>query len=179
MNELINFNPNNMSKEQLDMLQDQIFNRRLQDLENKQIKLNKDNELKHEEINNRINDIEEQLMPYVKGFDRFMDYTGKFTMETAAKLLDYKDAGRNSLYDILESKDILWHDYIDSQKIRKVKQSYVGLGYFKVKAGIKDGISQYGNLYEIPYTQVFVTSKGLCWLDKKLNEWGYERNPDS
>jgi phage antirepressor YoqD-like protein len=138
--------------------------------------MNADNQLDHEEIRNEICDIKENLAPKAKEFDRFMGCKNDIPMERAAKMLDYKNVGRNILYNILKDKKIISFHTEDDVKVYTVYQAY--RKYFRVKATTKDIVPENGDVYTKHFTVLHVRPKGLDWLDKKMSEWGYEQNED-
>ncbi len=110
-----------------------------------------------------MNKIEEQqsqikeMQPHVENWSAFMDAKGEITISKVAKALNIKGIGRNNLFAILRNRDVLRNN-------NEPYQRYVNSGYFKVVAGTKNGFK---------YTQTLVTGKGMSWIRKKMEEWGY------
>lgn len=109
---------------------------------------------------NKIEDQQNQIkamQPHVEDWSVFMDAKGEITISKVAKALNIKGIGRNNLFAILRNRDVLRNN-------NEPYQRYVNSGYFKVVAGTKNGFK---------YTQTLVTGKGMSWIRKKMEEWGY------
>ncbi|MBO6101276.1 MAG: antA/AntB antirepressor family protein [Spirochaetaceae bacterium] len=90
--------------------------------------------------------------------DRLTNAHGEKTVQEVAKILGY---GSNNFFSMLRGMDIFYRD----NGINLPKQQYINSGYFFVKAEnyTKDG-------KEYTYTRIFVTAKGMGWLEKKLKD---------
>ena len=85
-------------------------------------------------------------------------------MAAAAKILNFKDMGRNRLFEYLRDKTIL-------RENNEPYQKYVDAGYFKViEQTVKTGS------YTIINNKTMVTQKGLEYIRNLLLEDGYELN---
>jgi len=109
----------------------------------------------------------QKLLPRAESHDRLMSADGLYSMKNAAKILNYKKIGPQNIFKVLVLENVLFKH----RNHYAVYQSYLNRGYFKEKAvtfarGEKD----------LPYVQIFVTPKGLVWLDKFLEEREYEKN---
>ena len=78
-------------------------------------------------------------------------------MGDAAKLLNIKGIGRNTLFRILRDRGVLQWDNVPYQR-------YVSAGYFEVKERY---VEQCGDIAVKKTT--FVTQRGLEWLRKTLS----------
>jgi len=90
--------------------------------------------------------------------DRLTNAHGEKTVQEVAKILGY---GSNNFFSMLRGMDIFYRD----NGINLPRQQYINSGYFFVKAEnyTKDG-------KEYTYTRIFVTAKGMGWLEKKLKD---------
>lgn len=107
-----------------------------------------------EEKQKIIND----MQPKVDNWQAYMDAKGNITMSKLAKTLNIKGLGRNNLLALLRDKQVL-------QQNNEPYQTYVSRGYFEVGQVNKNGFK---------FSQTLVTGKGMEWLNKKMNEWGYK-----
>ena len=84
-------------------------------------------------------------------------------MSAVAKILNFKDMGRNKLFEYLRDRNILRYN-------NEPYQRYVDAGYFKI---IEQTV-KVGNSYTIINNKTMVTQKGLDYIAKLLLEDGYE-----
>ncbi|MGK4040869.1 phage antirepressor KilAC domain-containing protein [Heyndrickxia oleronia] len=100
------------------------------------------------------------LLPKAKSFDTFIDGSNYQKMNDVAKALGY---GRNKLYEFLREKKVLMKDNLPYQK-------YINIGYFTVKENpVKKGS------FIKNHSQTFVSSKGVDFINKLLNEHNIQR----
>ncbi|MED3792426.1 phage antirepressor KilAC domain-containing protein [Niallia alba] len=108
----------------------------------------------------RLEEENKLLLPKAESFDTFIDGSNLQKMNDVAKSLGY---GRNKLFEYLRAKKILMKDNLPYQK-------YITNGYFQVKeTSIKKGV------FVVNKSQTFVTSKGVDYINKLMNEDGIER----
>ena len=108
-----------------------------------------------------IKDVE----PKVSFHDAVTESDDQIEMSSVAKLLNFKGMGRNKLFELLRTKNILMYN-------NEPYQEYVGRGYFKVIEQRVDLPN--GDLYVNKKTVVF--QKGLDYIHKLLLETGHEHN---
>ena len=92
--------------------------------------------------------------PKVEAYDRIADSSGLHTMQETAGILDF---GSNTLFAMLREKGIF---YI-TNKVNLPKREYINAGYFTVK---EKSYRKSGSGWLT--TRIFVTAKGLLWLEK-------------
>ena len=107
-----------------------------------------------------------ELKPKGEFYDAVAQSNSTLSLDQVAKLLNFKNMGRNNLCKYLRDKNILNHKNVPYQK-------YIDAGYFKLTE------SSWRN----PYTEELQVSiktvmyqKGIDWLDRKLRAEGYKRN---
>ncbi len=110
-----------------------------------------------QEENERLLEQEKLLLPKATGYDLIVDNKGTQSMNEFAKSMNW---GRNRLYNALREHDIFIKDTTTP------KQQYVNQKYFIVKQCRK------GNMV-FPVT--FITTKGIDYLVRKVEEWGIAR----
>ena len=108
-----------------------------------------------------IKDVE----PKISFHDAVTESDDQIEMSSVAKLLNFKGMGRNKLFELLRTKNILMYN-------NEPYQEYVGRGYFKVIEQRVDLPN--GDLYVNKKTVVF--QKGLDYIHKLLLETGHEHN---
>ena len=109
----------------------------------------------------------QKLLPKAESFDSLMSTDGLFSMSNAAKILNYQGAGPQNIFKALAVEDI----FFKRGDRYSVYQEYIRRGYFQEKATTY----RHGDRIEA-YKQIFLTPKGLDWMDKFLAERGYEKN---
>lgn len=120
-----------------------------------------DAEMEIEAINHKIN---HDLMPKVEMYQAVMDSTDLHEMSAVAKILNFRNMGRNNLFAYLQNKNILRYN-------NEPYQQYVNNGNFEIKEESYD--KGYGMRI---YRKTMVTQKGLEYIRKLLLEDGYELN---
>lgn len=114
----------------------------------------------------QLKNIVGELKPKADSFDDLMNSNGNLSMNEAAKTLNYEGVGPKKIFEVLKSLGILYR----RSSIWLPKQEHITSKRFVVKQHpVKKGsvIDQ--------YTQVFVTPKGLDWLNKTLADNGYKK----
>lgn len=96
----------------------------------------------------------EAAKPKTEAFDSLMSAKGLFRIREAAKILS---TGEKRLFAYLKEKKYMSDTNVAYQK-------HVESGLFKIKASSYNTLSG-----RRPYTQSFVTPKGLDYLDRKIN----------
>ena len=89
---------------------------------------------------------------------RLTNASGEKTVQEVAKILGY---GSNNFYALLRGMGIFYKD----NGINLPKQEYINSGYFIVKV---ENFTRNGE--DCTYSRIFVTAKGLTWLEKKTKE---------
>ena len=120
-----------------------------------------DAEREIEAINHKIN---HDLMPKVEMYQAVMDSTDLHEMSAVAKILNFRNMGRNNLFSYLQDKKILRFN-------NEPYQQYVNSGHFEIKEESYD--KGYGMRI---YRKTMATQKGLEYIRKLLLEDGYELN---
>lgn len=110
--------------------------------------------------NKQLKDVIETQKPMVEGYARIADSSGLKTIKEAANILGY---GEKTYFAILRDMGILFRD----NGINLPKREYIDSGYFEVK---EEPYERNGQTYL--YSRVFVTAKGLLWLEKKTPKEG-------
>lgn len=114
----------------------------------------------------QLKNIVGELKPKADSFDDFMNASGNLSMNEAAKTLNYDGVGPKKIFKVLKLLGILYK----KGSIWLPKQEHITSKRFVVKQHpVKKGpvVEQ--------YTQVFVTPKGLDWLNKTLADNGYKK----
>lgn len=104
-------------------------------------------------------------------YDRVTQTEKWIDLSKSAKILNFKNVGRNNLFYILRKIGILQNV---SSNYNEPKQANVNAGHFVIKekeTEIKPGWTKI-------YTQTLVSQKGLNYIRKKLEEYGFEYNND-
>jgi anti-repressor protein len=109
--------------------------------------------------------INTELMPIVDMYEKVMGTDKLCDMKQVAKILNYKNLGRNKLFDYLQEKGII-------SEHKEPYQRFVDAGYFKV---VEESFENNG--YNGVYLKTVVTQKGIDYIGKLLKEDNYERNP--
>lgn len=117
------------------------------------------------EINQIQAHISNDLMPIVQSYEIAMGTDKLIEMSAVAKVLNFRNMGRNNLFEYLKDKKILRFN-------NEPYQTYVDAKYFKV---VRETFTRSG--YEGIYNKTMVTQKGVDYIGKLLTEDGYERNP--
>lgn len=98
-----------------------------------------------------------ELAPKAEFYDTVADSSTLLSMGDAAKLLNIKGIGRNTMFRILREHSILQWDNVPYQR-------YVTAGYFEIKERYVD------QGYDVTVKKTtYVTQRGLDWLRKTLN----------
>jgi len=97
----------------------------------------------------------EEQRPMVEGYARIADSSGLKTIQEVADILGY---GSRTYFAMLRGLGILY----TTNGVNLPKRSYIDSGYFVVK---EEPYERNGNTYL--YSRIYVTSKGLLWLEKK------------
>lgn len=116
--------------------------------------IQKANEYKEraEKAENRV----QELVPKVEVYERISESTGLKTIGETAKILGI---GEKRLFALLRENGIFFYD----NGVNQVKQQYINSGYFQTKENpyVHNGVNKL-------YTRIFVTAKGLLWLEHKI-----------
>jgi anti-repressor protein len=127
-------------------------------MENKQIQY-----LSVEELREVVVSLREQnqnLLAELETWRRVHSSDDLLDMAEVAKILNYKNMGRNNLFKFLKCIKILRDN-------TQPYQVFIDRGYFKViETPIIYGMSE----VDI-YTKTLVTQKGLVFIKEKLEEW--------
>lgn len=119
------------------------------------------------EIQNLNTHISRELAPKAIAYDIAMGTDRLIEMSAVAKVLSFRNMGRNNLFEYLKDKRVLRYN-------NEPYQSYVDAGYFKV---VRQTYSIPGYGGDGIYDKTMVTQKGVDYIGKLLTEDGYERNP--
>lgn len=116
-------------------------------------------ELRDQRLQARIKELQNEnmeLVPKAEVYERISDSKGLKTIGETAKILGI---GEKRLFAYLRSNGVFFYD----NGINQVKQTYINSGYFQTKENpyVQNGITKL-------YTRIFVTSKGLIWLEKQI-----------
>lgn len=109
--------------------------------------LRKENELQKQQIS--------EQKPKVDSYNRISDSTGLKTIQEVADILGY---GSKTYFSLLRGEKILFL----TNGINLPKREYIDSGYFEVKE-----VPYERNGQSCLYSKVYVTAKGLLWLEKK------------
>ena len=115
----------------------------------------------------RIEKLEEQAKLNAPKVDFYNDVTGSNTtaeIATVAKVLNFKNVGRNTLFNILRNQGILQRDNMPFQ-------TYVDRGYFRV---VESKWNAPNGDVKVNYKTV-VYQKGIEYISKVLRDLGYEK----
>lgn len=107
----------------------------------------------------------EEMQPKVDFYDDVADSTNTCDMQTVAKLLNYKDVGRNTLFEILRENKILQYDNIPYQK-------YVDRGWFRL---IETKYHDKKTSEPRVSFKTVVFQKGIEKISNLLKELGYQK----
>ena len=105
--------------------------------------------------NKQLKDVIETQKPMVEGYTRIANSSGLKTIKEVANILGY---GEKTYFALLRDKKILFKD----NGVNLPMREYIESGYFEVK---EEPFKRDGQTYL--YSRVFVTAKGLLWLEKK------------
>lgn len=108
--------------------------------------------------------IASELMPKIEVYDHLAETINHHEMSAVAKLLNFREMGRNNLFAYLQGKKILRYN-------NEPYQPYVNNGCFVIKEKVYD--VGYGPQ---TYRKTMVSQKGLEYIRKMLLEDGYEIN---
>ena len=117
--------------------------------------------------NQKAEEATQKLLDNKYKIDFYDDVTGSSTtaeIATVAKVLNFKNIGRNTLFDILRNQGIL-------QKDNMPFQTYVDRGYFRV---VESKWNTPNGDVKINYKTV-VYQKGVEYISKILRNLGYEK----
>lgn len=107
----------------------------------------------------------EEMQPKADFYDDVADSTNTCDMQTVAKLLNYKDVGRNTLFEILRDSKILQYDNIPYQK-------YVDRGWFRlIETKYHDKKTSEPRIN----FKTVVFQKGIEKISNLLKELGYQK----
>ncbi len=109
--------------------------------------LRKENELQKQQI--------AEQKPKVDSYNRISNSTGLKTIQEVADILGY---GSKTYFSLLRGEKILFL----TNGINLPKREYIDSGYFEVKE-----VPYERNGQSCLYSKVYVTAKGLLWLEKK------------
>lgn len=109
--------------------------------------LQKENELQKQQI--------AEQKPKVDSYNRISNSTGLKTIQEVADILGY---GSKTYFSLLRGEKILFL----TNGINLPKREYIDSGYFEVKE-----VPYERNGQSCLYSKVYVTAKGLLWLEKK------------
>ena len=115
----------------------------------------------------RRKELEKKVEEQQPKVDFYNDVTGSDTtaeIATVAKVLNFKNIGRNTLFDILRKQGIL-------QKDNMPFQTYVDRGYFRV---VESKWNAPNGDVKVNYKTV-VYQKGVEYISKILRNLGYEK----
>ena len=105
-----------------------------------------------------------ELKPKAEIWDQVMGSERLEEMSAVAKILNFKDMGRNKLFEYLRDRNVLRYNNDPYQR-------YVDSGYFKmIEQTVKTGD------YTIINNKTMVTQKGLDFIAKLLKGDGYVEN---
>lgn len=108
----------------------------------------------------------QKLLPKAESYDSLMSADGLLSMGNAAKILNYRGVGPQNIFKVLAVEEV----FFKRSDRYSVYQEYIRRGYFREKATT----FRRGDRDEV-YKQIFLTAKGLDWLDKFLSERGHEK----
>lgn len=117
--------------------------------------------------NQKAEEATQKLLDNKYKIDFYDDVTGSSTtaeIATVAKVLNFKNIGRNTLFDILRKQGIL-------QKDNMPFQIYVDRGYFRV---VESKWNTPNGDVKVNYKTV-VYQKGINFISKLLKELGYKK----
>ena len=117
--------------------------------------------------NQKAEEATQKLLDSKYKIDFYDDVTGSSTtaeIATVAKILNFKNIGRNTLFDILRKRGIL-------QKDNMPFQTYVDRGYFRV---VESKWNAPNGDVKVNYKTV-VYQKGIEYISKILRDLGYEK----
>ena len=107
----------------------------------------------------------EEMQPKADFYDDVADSNNTCDMQTVAKLLNYKDVGRNTLFEILRDNKILQYDNIPYQK-------YVDRGWFRlIETKYHDKKTSEPRIN----FKTVVFQKGIEKISNLLKELGYKK----
>lgn len=107
----------------------------------------------------------EEMQPKADFYDDVADSNNTCDMQTVAKLLNYKDVGRNTLFEILRNNKILQYDNIPYQK-------YVDRGWFRlIETKYHDKKTSEPRIN----FKTVVFQKGIEKISNLLKELGYQK----
>jgi phage antirepressor YoqD-like protein len=123
------------------------------------------------EAKNKINQqLLEESKPKVEAYLSLMDNSGTYNLGETAKILNYKNLGRNNLIKLLNEKGVFYKVPCGSKQQNCVYQPYINKGVFKMTSiPLKIGEKEY-----LKYS-IRVTALGLEYLDKKIGKLGYKK----
>jgi len=110
----------------------------------------------------------ENMKPKVDFYDKVTPTPKLLNLSKCAKILNFKNIGRNNLFSVLRDIDVL-------QPNNEPYQKYVDQNYFCIK---EKEIEVQPGFIKI-YAQTFVTQKGLDFIRRKLEQNGFEYNEDN
>ena len=105
-----------------------------------------------------------QIQPKADMWDTAMGSTDLFEMSAVAKILNFRNMGRNNLFEYLKAKKILRYN-------KEPYQQFVDSAHFKIVEQSFDA----GNGVQI-YRKTMCTQKGIDYIGKLLKGDGYAAN---
>lgn len=97
----------------------------------------------------------EEQKPMVEGYTRIADSSGLKSIKEVADILGY---GEKTYFALLRGEGILFKE----NGLNLPKREYINSGYFEVK---EEPYERNGKPFL--YSRIYVTAKGLLWLEKK------------
>lgn len=105
-----------------------------------------------------------RLLPKAESYDSLMSSKGLLSVGNVSKILNYKGLGPQNIFKALVLEDV----FFGKSPHYSTRQEYIRRGYFVERAK-----TFYRGDKATLYKQIFVTTKGLKWLDRFLGERGY------
>lgn len=112
----------------------------------------------------QANEIIQEQKPKADFYDFAVDDKKLYDMSKVAKMINFKNVGRNKLFEILRQNKILMEDNEPYQK-------YVTSGSFEMKVVVAPNNNE-------TYTKTYVTKKGIKAIICLLKKKGYEKRND-
>lgn len=108
-------------------------------------------------LQRRANEYKQRMEVAEAVVNRIASSNGLKTIQETADILGY---GSSTYFDLLRGKGIIFKD--KKTQTNLPKREYLDSGYFEVK---EEPYERNGKTFL--YTRIFVTAKGLLWLEKK------------
>ena len=127
--------------------------------------------LKREMAKNRILiERNTELEPKAEVFNDLVNSEGYLTMAEAAKELNFKGMGPHNVFRVLWNLKVLFRSGMEKEVKWLPMQEHIERRRFVLKTKL----IKKGSMIE-QYQQIFVTPKGLAWLNLFLRNYGYEK----